>query len=86
MVVTSAFLRTQMLYCSVTMTSQRGLQMVLEAKVSLPRCARCNGRLFLVPGSVDRECFTCGNVVYGVEPMDREGKETRPTRGGKDLR
>lgn len=33
------------------------------------RCLRCGGRM-IVNGEGDFACFTCGNVVYLVAPVD----------------
>jgi hypothetical protein len=46
--------------------------LIQNLKPSQPRCARCQGKMILDSQSGDSTCFTCGSVVYAVEPADRE--------------
>ena len=52
-------------------------------KTTLPRCARCHGRMILDKESGDSTCFSCGGVVYKVPP---DAEITRPvSHGGQRL-
>jgi tRNA(Ile2) C34 agmatinyltransferase TiaS len=42
---------------------------VNAAVTARARCLRCGGRM-IVNGEGDSACFTCGNVVYLLPPMD----------------
>jgi hypothetical protein len=54
--------------------------------VNLPRCVRCGGRMMTDGTGGDSACFTCGNVVYLIPPLDVAfPKERRPSHGGSSL-
>ncbi len=58
--------------------------MIPNLNQNLPRCNRCQGKMILDKGTGDSTCFTCGSVVYAVEPTDRE--LTRPiSHAGQSL-
>jgi tRNA(Ile2) C34 agmatinyltransferase TiaS len=45
------------------------VNVAVPAASTRARCLRCGGRM-IVNGEGDFACFTCGNVVYLVPPMD----------------
>jgi hypothetical protein len=55
----------------------------LILKPNLPPCTRCQGRMILDSESGDASCFSCGNVVYALAPMDRLRRRT--SHGGQNL-
>jgi len=62
----------------------RGDVLIQNLKTTLPRCARCRGKMILDKETGDSTCFTCGSVVYAMEPTDRE--LTRPiSHAGQSL-
>ena len=57
----------------------------MNLKPSLPRCSRCQGKMILDQESGDRTCFTCGHILYAVEPLERH-QRTRPvSHAGQSL-
>lgn len=57
--------------------------MIPPLKANLPRCTRCHGKMILDKETGDSTCFTCGSVVYSVEP-DR-GIMRPISHGGQNL-
>jgi len=59
---------------------------VSEPIAVVRRCARCHGKMMVDRTSGDSACFTCGNVVYLVPPIEnlevvrREPRRTYPSR------
>ena len=46
-------------------------------------CPRCRGRLFSQGTEGDRACFSCGNIVYGLPPLESLDVARRtPSHGG----
>jgi tRNA(Ile2) C34 agmatinyltransferase TiaS len=51
-----------------------------------PRCVRCGGKMVPDGNDGDRACFTCGNVVYRLPPVEPPTRrERRPSHGGANL-
>jgi len=56
---------------------------IANLKPSLPRCARCRGRMILDGDGADSTCFSCGHVVYAIPPVDGLSRPT--SHAGQDL-
>jgi len=48
------------------------MDVIPNLKLRLPPCSRCQGKMIMDKESGDSTCFTCGGIVYAVEPLNRE--------------
>ena len=51
------------------MVGPKAVHMTVSLGSSVSRCPRCQGKMFPQSGSADRACFTCGHVIYELDPL-----------------